>query len=205
LNHIILIIIALVSGSFNTFDDSFDDPSINEKKIFQELLEKFLKTDVEKIDVSGILTTFERPFIKTFACNSDDVNELVVNVVETRVGGFSVPEELETGVILGGTYTWQCKITTNEEKIITIDCDNSINLNPDVLAKERQDTRVHETENIVIFYHELLHGQLMLNAITSSEKWKNDVCNKTPSDSIDLSYSDKNHEIIGTLSSIVCT
>jgi len=194
-----LLIIALVSGSFNTFDDSFDDPSISETKIFQNILDKFLKLDVDKKDVSGILKTFEKPFIKTFPCNPADVNELVVNVVETRVGGFTVPEEIETGVILGGTYTWQCKITTSDENIITVDCDNAIKLNPDVINKQRKDPRINEIEDVVIFYHELLHGQLMLDAITSSEKWRNDVCNKKPSDSIDLSYSDKQHKVIGPL------
>ena len=194
-----MLIIALVSGSFNTFDDSFDDPSISETKIFQNILDKFLKLDVDKKDVSGILKTFEKPFIKTFPCNPTDVNELVVNVVETRVGGFTVPDEIETGVILGGTYTWQCKITTSDENVITVDCDNAIKLNPDVINKQRKDPRINEIEDVVIFYHELLHGQLMLDAITSSEKWRNDVCNKTPSDSIDLSYSDKQHKVIGPL------
>ncbi len=194
-----MLIIALVSGSFNTFDDSFDDPSISETKIFQNILDKFLKLDVDKKDVSGILKTFEKPFIKTFPCNPTDVNTLVVNVVETRVGGFTVPDEIETGVILGGTYTWQCKITTGDENIITVDCDNAIKLNPDVINKQRKDPRINEIEDVVIFYHELLHGQLMLDAISSSEKWRNDVCNKTPSDSIDLSYSDKQHNEIGPL------
>ena len=199
MDFIILLIIALVSGSFNTFDDSFDDPSISETKIFQNILDKFLKLDVDKKDVSGILKTFEKPFIKTFPCNPTDVNTLVVNVVETRVGGFTVPDEIETGVILGGTYTWQCKITTSDENVITVDCDNAIKLNPDVINKQRKDPRINEIEDVVIFYHELLHGQLMLDAITSSEKWRNDVCNKTPSDSIDLSYSDKQHKVIGPL------
>ncbi len=107
MNYLILLFLPLVSGSFNTFEDSFDDPAIDETKIFQDLLNKFLKLDIEKKDVTGILNTFERPFIKTFPCEKDDTNELVVNVVETRVGGFSVPEELEKSVILGGTYTWQ--------------------------------------------------------------------------------------------------
>ena len=194
-----MLIIALVSGSFNTFDDSFDDPLISETKIFQNILDKFLKLDLDKKDVSGILKTFEKPFIKTFPCNPTDVNTLVVNVVETRVGGFTVPDEIETGVILGGTYTWQCKITTGDENVITVDCDNAIKLNPDVINKQRKDPRINEIEDVVIFYHELLHGQLMLDAITSSEKWRNDVCNKTPSDSIDLSYSDKQHKVIGPL------
>ncbi len=133
MNYLILLFLPLVSGSFNTFEDSFDDPAIDETKIFQDLLNKFLKLDIEKKDVTGILDTFERQFIKNFPCEKDDTNELVVNVVETRVGGFSVPEELEKGVILGGTYTWQCRITTSEEKVITVDCDNTIKLNPDVI------------------------------------------------------------------------
>ena len=39
----------------------------------------------------------------------------------------------------------------------------------------------------------------MLDAISSSQEWRNDVCNKTPEDKIDYSYSDKEHIIIDPL------
>jgi hypothetical protein len=194
--------IALASGSIDSFNEEFKVPSIEEQKMFNNLLDKFLKLDIDSVDVSGILGTFEKPRIVTFPCNIEDVNDLVVNVIETRHSGFTIPVEHEGGVIVGGTYSWQCKITTSSKGIITMDCDNTIKLNPDVINPiEEKDPRSQEIDNLVILYHELLHGQLMLDAITSSEKWRNDVCNKTPEDKIDYSYSDKQHILINPLQS----
>jgi hypothetical protein len=200
LNLLILTLIPFVSGSIDSFDDKFVQPSIAEQQMFKNLLEEFLKLDIDREDVSGILNTFEKPQIVTFPCNTKDVNNLVVNVVETRHAGFTVPEEHEGGVIVGGTYSWQCKITTSSKGIITMDCDNTLKLNPDVInPNEKKDLRSQEVDNLVIIYHELLHGQLMLDAISSSQEWRNDVCNKTTEDKIDYSYSDKQHIIIDPL------
>lgn len=197
---LILILIPLASGSIDSFDDKFIQPTIEEKKIFNNLLEQFLKLDIDREDVSGILGTFEKPKIVTFPCNTGDVNKLVVNVVETRHAGFTEPEDHEGTVIVGGTYSWQCKITTSSKGIITMDCDNTLKLNPDVInPNEKKDPRSQEVDNLVIIYHELLHGQLMLDAISSSQKWRNDVCNKSPEDKIDYSYSDKQHIVIDPL------
>ena len=200
LNLLILLLVPLASGSIDSFDKNFVDPSIEEKQIFNHLLSEFLKLDIEREDVSEILETFEKPQIVTFPCDLEDVNQLVVNVVETRHAGFTIPETHEGAVIVGGTYSWQCKITTSSKGIITMDCDNTLKLNPDVLnPTEKKDPRSQEVDNLVILYHELLHGQLMLDAISSSQEWRNDVCNKTPEDKIDYSYSDKNHIIIDPL------
>jgi len=199
---LLLILVSLASGSIDSFNEVFVDPTIEEKKIFKNLLDKFLKLDIDIVDVSGILATFEKPRIATFPCNIEDVNDLVVNVIETRLAGFTIPVEHEGGVIVGGTYSWQCKITTSSRGIITMDCDNTIKLNPDVINPvDEKDPRSQEIDNLVILYHELLHGQLMLDAITSSQEWRNDVCNKTPDDKIDYSYSDKEHFIINPLQS----
>ncbi len=200
LNFLILFLIPLVSGSLDSFDEKFVQPSIAEQQMFKNLLEEFLKLDIDREDVSGILNTFEKPQIITFPCNTEDVNNLVVNVVETRHAGFTVPEDHEGSVIVGGTYSWQCKITTSSKGIITMDCDNTLKLNPDVInPNEKKDSRSQEVDNLVIIYHELLHGQLMLDAISSSQEWRNDVCNKTPADKIDYSYSDKQHIVIDPL------
>ena len=129
LNLLILLLIPLVSGSIDSFNEKFDEPTIEEQQMFKNLLSQFLKLDIDREDVSGILSTFEKPQIVTFPCNIEDVNNLVVNVVETRHAGFSTPEEHEGGVIVGGTYSWQCKITTSSKGIITMDCDNTLKLN----------------------------------------------------------------------------
>jgi hypothetical protein len=81
-----------------------------------------------------------------------------------------------------------------------MDCDNTLKINPDVvMPTEKKDERSQEIDNLVILYHELLHGQLMLDAISSSQEWRNDVCNKTPDSKIDYSYSDKQHIVINPL------
>ena len=200
LSILFIFLVPLVSGSIDTFDKNFVEPSIEEKRMFNNLLSEFLKLDIEREDVSGILETFEKPQIVTFPCDLEDVNQLVVNVVETRHAGFTVPETHEGSFIVGGTYSWQCKITTSSKGIITMDCDNTIKLNPDVInPTEKRDIRSQEVDNLVIIYHELLHGQLMLDAISSSQEWRDDVCNKTPEDKIDYSYSDKKHIVIDPL------
>jgi hypothetical protein len=199
---LLLILGSLASGSLDSFDEAFVDPSIEEQNMFKNLLNKFLKLDINRVDVSEILDTFEKPQIVTFPCDIEDANDLVVNVIETRQSGFTVPLEHEGGVIVGGTYSWQCKITTSSKGIITMDCDNTIKLNPDVINPiEEKDPRSQEIDNLVILYHELLHGQLMLDAITSSEEWRDDVCNKLPDDKVDYSYSDKQHIVINPLQS----
>jgi len=199
-NLLIVFIVPLISGSVDSFDNNFVQPSIAEQQMFKNLLEEFLKLDIDLENVSEILSTFEKPRIVTFPCDTEDVNNLVVNVVETRHAGFTVPEDHEGSVVVGGTYSWQCKITTSSKGIITMDCDNTLKLNPDVInPNEKKDPRSQEVDNLVIIYHELLHGKLMLDAISSSQEWRNDVCNKTPSDKIDYSYSDKQHIIIDPL------
>jgi hypothetical protein len=199
-NLLIVSLIPLVSGSIDSFDNEFVEPSIAEQKMFKNLLDDFLKLDIDREDVSGILSTFEKPQIVTFPCNVEDVNHLVVNVIETRHAGFTIPEDHEGNVVLGGTYSWQCKITTSSKGIITMDCDNTLKLNPDVIIpNENKDPRSHKIDNLIIIYHELLHGQLMLDAISSSQEWRNDVCNKTTEDKIDYSYSDKQHIVIDPL------
>jgi len=126
LNFLILFLIPLVSGSIDSFENNFVQPSIAEQQMFKNLLEEFLKLDIDREDVSGILSTFEKPRIVTFPCNIEDVNNLIVNVVETRFAGFTIPKEHEGSVVVGGTYSWQCKITTSSKGIITMDCDNTL-------------------------------------------------------------------------------
>jgi len=174
-------------------------PTKQEQKLYNKILAEFEKLDIEKKDVSDVLKTFEEPLVVSFPCDSTDLNNLVVIVVETRLAKFDETQVHEEGVTTGGTYTWQCTVTTSEGKI-TMDCDNELRLNPVNLTQDTErDARIQKAENLVILYHELLHGQLMIDAITSSDKWRDDVCNKAAEGKIDYSYSDKDHKIINPL------
>ena len=174
-------------------------PTKQEQELYNKLLAEFEKLDIEKKDVSDVLKTFKEQLVVSFPCDSTDLNDLVVTVVKTRLAKFDETEVHEGGVTTGGTYSWQCTVTTSEGKI-TMDCDNEIRLNPVNLTQDAErDPRIKKAENLVILYHELLHGQLMIDAITSSDTWRDDVCNKPPEGKIDYSYSDKDHKIINPL------
>jgi len=177
----------------------YELPTKREQDLYNQLLAEFTKLDIQKKDVSDVLSTFDKPLVVTFPCNSTDTNNLVVNVIKTRLARFDETQAHQGDLITGGTYTWQCQITTQEGKV-TNDCNNDLRLNPDLLTNGTGiDPRVHQVENLVILYHELLHGQLMIDAIKSSDKWKQDVCNKSPDRNIDYSYADGSHKIINPL------
>jgi hypothetical protein len=181
------------------FGDEYIPPTQQEQQFYKKLLAEFEKLNVEKKDVNDVLGTFDKPLVISFPCDSTDQNELVVSVVKTKLARFDETQVHEGGVITGGTYTWKCTVTTSEGKI-TMTCDNELKINSNFLTQDgERDPRIKKVENLLVMYHEFLHGQLMIDAIKSSEKWRNDVCNKSPEEKIDYSYSDKDHKIINPL------
>ena len=206
MKYLVFLVISLLFANFiPVLGDDYIPPTTQEQQLYKKLLTEFEKLNVEKKDVSEILGTFEKPLIISFPCNSTDLNDLVVSVVKTKLARFDETQTHEGGVITGGTYTWMCTVTTTEGKI-TMDCDNELKINSDYLTQDvERDPRIKKVENQIMIYHELLHGQLMIDAITSSEKWRNDTCNKPSEGKIDYSYSDKTHKIINPLQQELAT
>ncbi|MGI0010981.1 MAG: hypothetical protein ACREAE_06250 [Nitrosopumilaceae archaeon] len=195
----LLIMSLLFTNLIPVFGDDYIPPTKQEQQLYKKLLAEFEKINVEKKDVREVLDTFEKPLIISFPCDSADLNDLVVSVIKTKLARFDETQAHEGGVITGGTYTWKCTVTTAEGKI-TMNCDNELKINSDFLTQDgERDPRIKKVENQIVIYHELLHGQLMIDAIKSSEKWRDDACNKPPEGKIDYSYSDKTHKIINTL------
>lgn len=194
-----LVISLLFANFIPVLGDDYIPPTTQEQQLYKKLLAEFERLDVEKKAVSEVLETFDKPLIISFPCDSTDQNNLVVSVIKTKLTRFDETQTHEEGVITGGTYTWKCTVTTTEGKI-TMDCDNELKINSDYLTQDVQkDPRIKKIENQIMMYHEFLHGQLMIDAIKSSEKWRDDTCNKPPGGKIDYSYSDKTHKIINPL------
>ena len=179
----------------------YEPPSSQEIDLFNSLLSQFEKLDVPIKDVSDVIRTFQQPLIVSFPCNANDTNNFVVTVVSTRLSKFD-QTLVHQDIVTGGVYTWNCQVTTEDGKI-TIQCNNEIRLNPELLLNGTGlDPRVHQIENLVILYHELLHGQLMIDAIKSSLAWKEEVCNKPINGTIDYSFADPNHKNINPLQTL---
>ncbi len=198
MRNLCLAIVALLFTNFVSAYATYEPPTQQERNLFTQLFSQFEKTDVAKKDVTDVIQTFAKPLIISFPCNSNDTNNFIIAVITTRLAKFDDTAVHEDQVI-GGTYTWNCLVTTEAGKV-TLQCNNELRLNSNLLLNGTGvSPQVHQVENDVVLYHEFLHGQLMIDAIKSSDKWRHEICNQTPQETIDYSYADPDHKIINPL------
>lgn len=196
-----IVIASLLFTNYISAFAVYEPPSSQERDLFNSLLSQFEKLDVPIKDVTDTIGTFQKPFIVSFPCNANDTNNFVVTVVTTRLAKFD-QSIVHQDLVTGGVYTWNCFITTQEGKI-TIQCNNELRLNPQLLSNGTGiDPRIHQIENLVILYHELLHGQLMIDAIKSSPAWRQEICNKPINGTFNYSSADPNHKNINPLQTL---
>ncbi|MBM2851813.1 MAG: hypothetical protein HW420_360 [Candidatus Nitrosotenuis sp.] len=187
----------LVCSIYPAFGD-YVEPTLQEQQLYNSLLADFTKLNVQKTDVSKVLESFSAPITMSFPCDTNDLNSNVTAAIKTKLAKFDNTLGHE-GTTTGGIYSWKCSITSSDGKI-TINCENELMLNSDaILASTERNPTINQIENLVILYHELLHGQLMIDAISSSDAWHDNACNKTPQDDLDYSYTDANHKVITPL------
>lgn len=176
----------------------YEPPTSEEKTIFDQLLAQFETASAPKQDVSDVIETFQKPLVNTFSCNLHDTNNQVITIVKTSLAKFD-ENTIHQDLVTGGSYTWHCSETIQDGKI-SLDCNNELRINPKVISNDTQtDPRLHNIENLVILYHELLHGQLMIDAIKDSSIWQQEACNLQPGGNIDYSFADPDHKIINYL------
>ena len=198
MKNLYIAIIILIFTTFVSAHATYEPPTTQEKNLFSQLLAQLENTTVPKKDITDVIQTFERPLIISFPCNSNDTNNFVVSVITTKLAKFD-ENNSHKDVVTGGTYSWNCLVTTEADKV-TLQCNNELRLNPEILLNGTGiNPTVHQIENQVILYHELLHGQLMIDAIKSPGTWRNEICNKTPQQNVDYSYADPDHKIINPL------
>lgn len=175
----------------------YEPPTIQEKNIFDQLLLEFETANATKKDVSDVIQTFQKPLVISFLCNPHDVNNQIITIIKTKLAKFD-ESTVHQDLITGGSYTWHCSETTQDGKV-TLDCNNELRINPTIISNDTQiEPKLHDIENIMIIYHELLHGQLMVDAIKNSPIWQNEICTQQPG-KIDYSFADPDHKIINYL------
>ncbi len=173
----------------------YEPPTKEEKDIFDQSLVQFKAVNTTKKDVSDVIGTFQKPMVSTFLCHARDTNNQIITIVKTKLAKFD-ESTVHQDLVTGGSYTWHCSETMQGGKI-TLDCNNELRINPQVISNDTKiDPKLHSIENLVIFYHELLHGQLMIDAIKSSSLWQQETCNIKSRENIDYSYADPEHKII---------
>jgi hypothetical protein len=196
---VVILVVFLLAASIYSVSADYVEPTPQEQQLYDGLLANFTRLSVQKTDVSQVLQSFSAPITISFPCNAGDHNSDVTAVIRTKLAKFDNSLGHHEGTTTGGIYTWQCSVTSSGGKI-AINCENELMLNSGaILASEERNPKIKQVEDLVILYHELLHGQLMINAISSSDAWRNNACNKTPQDSLDYSYTDADHKVITPL------
>lgn len=188
-------VLLLFSNAYQALGE-YVEPTPQEKELYSKLRADFEKLGISKKDVGDTLKSFSEPLVFSFPCDTGSTYSQVSATIQTKLARFDSSLAHHEGTTTGGIYIWKCSITVSGDKM-TINCNNELMLNSQaILQSSEKNPEIEEIEDLVIFYHELLHGQLMIDAIKSNESWRVDTCNKPIQGDLDYSYSDAEHEII---------
>ncbi|MDC8437690.1 MAG: hypothetical protein LV468_01665, partial [Candidatus Nitrosotenuis sp.] len=192
-------VLALLASLFVVIPSALAEPTSQEQSLYDDLRSEFEDIDVQTRDVGDVLRSFDEPITISFPCDADDAHTAVTSTITTKLARFDAGLTHNEGAITGGIYVWKCSITVSGGQV-NIKCENELMLNSAaILASTEKDPRIKEVEDLVILYHELLHGQLMIDAIKSSDSWRDNACNKQPNSDLDYSYTDADHLVITPL------
>jgi hypothetical protein len=185
-------------------------PSDVEKRLFAKIFERLQKHD-EFIDtkIDDVKKSLSETLKISIPCKNvdDSIVDSVFVTISTELINFdsSIAERHDSTI--GAVYVWDCR-AVNDGYAITIECTNMIMLNPTYMIREeaskREEKVVSMAENEMILYHELLHGQLLINVMgDNSDKagWRAEACRNFPNNenTMDYTASDPDHVVIAGL------
>lgn len=177
---------------------AYVEPTQQEQTLYDQLKSDFEKLVIPKKDITDVTNSFSSPVTFYFPCDQGKTFSSVNATIQTKLAKFD-PTIAHTGnAITGGMYVWKCSITVSDGKM-TINCKNELMLNSAALQQQEKDPKVNNIENLVVYYHELLHGQLMIDAMKSSKSWQDHTCSTPIQQDLDYSYSDGDHKVITPL------
>jgi hypothetical protein len=138
--------------------------------------------------VGDAIASLSGTVTKMITCPSGtQVTMVTVNSTTTLVHWDPALAESNTA----GTYKWECtSMIQGGKKVVT--CRNWIMLDPAVTAASEVGTDLDKLSDEGLLYHELLHGQLLIDAMTNDANWQKKVCNCQ----FDLGPSDPGHSVI---------
>lgn len=178
---------------------AYVEPTSQEQALFDKLKSEFEKLSIPKKDVTDTTNSFSSPVTYYFPCDQGETYQSVNATVQTRLAKFDPSIAHSGGAITGGIYVWKCSITVSNGKM-TINCNNELMLNSAALTQSAEkDPAIKQIEDLVVYYHELLHGQLMIDTIKTSQSWQDYTCNTPIQQDLDYSSTDADHLIITPL------
>ena len=196
----VFILITLASFGFAQPDLQTLGSNSPQRALFQKTLTELQSVALPE-GVEGVVESLSQPVTFSFDCaQGDPVSRVSVSVtttlkawdpaaVEAQASGRGTGEE-------SGAYLWDGVIRTRtgaqmSEKEMVFS--NALLFDPKALTEPQGP--LNELSNQTLVYHELLHGQLLLNEM-KREDWREEACK---SDSPNLSAADADHARIPKL------
>ena len=165
-----------------------------------------VRSDLQRLplpaDVSEVVRSLSQPLNLSINCPQGSAVQTVSITVTTTLQQWDSALQAQSSD-RAGVYLWRGSVRTGpQEKTITFD--NVLAFDPAALtgtdsgALSPLDTLTDRT----LVYHELLHGQLLIDAMQSSEAWREGVC---AGGGPDLTPSDADHSEIPRLEQTLAT
>lgn len=190
-----IVILSSIPAAFG----AYVEPTQQEQSLFDLLKSEFEKLSVPKKDVSETLNSFSTPISYYFPCDQGDTYNSINATVQTRLAKFDSSIAHQGGAITGGIYVWKCTMSVQNGKM-NINCNNELMLNSAALTQNTdKDPIITKAENLVVFYHELLHGQLMIDSIQTSDSWQDYTCKTQIKNDLDYTATDADHQVVTPL------
>lgn len=186
-------LLTLLLISLTGFAGDPEDPSAVEIANFRAKLDR-LNAHPEKqpVSVSEAIQSLEETITKRIKCPEGlSVDSLIINITTRHVqwdrdlAVNGLDPVIEDNAI--GYYLWTFLSGTDERKK-TVNFTNYVMLDPNVTDPQENDPLIGPLLDETLLYHELLHGQLMINAMQTPE-WIDTVCKCH----MDLSAADEEH------------
>ena len=193
----IIFFTTFVSLGFAQPDLQTLEPNSPQRALFQKTLTELQSVALPE-GVGDVVKSLSQPVTFSFDCaRGDPVARVSVSVtttlkawdpaaIEAQAWGRGTGEE-------SGAYLWNGAITTRTSAQTSekeMDFSNALLFDPRALTEPQGP--LNKLSNQTLLYHELLHGQLLLNTMKKAN-WREGACkNSSP----DLSAADANHERI---------
>lgn len=178
------------------------NPSEEEKELFLAIAERLIKAASRKLlphPISDVITSLSRePFRKDINCvffEGREVEKVRIRI-RTLLIGWDETQSRKLGEGSLGAYSWNdCEIRMKKGSK-TLNFTNYLMLNSRELKEKEQD-EFGKIENEGLLYHELLHGQLLIDAMQKSPAWQKKACKHD----FDFTPVDMEHRFIYDLQS----
>ena len=167
---------------------------------------EYVLTDLQQLslptDVSEVVRSLSQPLNLSISCPQGSAVQTVSVTVTTTLQRWDAALQAQASDPTG-IYLWRGQVQTGpQEKTITFD--NALAFDPAALigTDTSEPSPLDALTNQTLVYHELLHGQLLIDAMQNSEAWRESVC---ACNGPNLAPSDADHSEIPNLEQALAT